>query len=188
MKKIELKSLYRFDEELEAYYIDIQLENYRDAYSDWDYSALNNRDLNDDLMKYLLECIYELKTKNKIIIAFHILHQIRDDSRENRTKEGIYNYFNYKIRQIKNQRLRLIRDTFYFLLIGTIFLLLGTFISHFTGEAIIINLISEGFLIGGWVMIWEMFSIWFFNIKELSSIIKIYVHLMKVPIIFKYSD
>ncbi|MFA9378313.1 MAG: hypothetical protein ACERKZ_16450 [Lachnotalea sp.] len=188
MKKIELKSLYQYDQELGAYYIDIQLENYRDAYSDWDYSALNNRDLNDDLMKYLLECIYELTSKNKIIIVFHILYQIRDNTRENRTREGISNYFNYKIRQIRNQRFRLIRDTFYFLLIGTLFLFVGTIMSHFSNETIVTNLISEGFFIGGWVMIWEMFTTWFFNIKELSNVIKNYVRLKDVPIMFKYSD
>jgi hypothetical protein len=188
MKKIDLKRLYRYDMEKELYYIDIQLEDYRDAYSSWDYSSLNNRDLDDDLTEYLLECAYELTAKNKIMIDFHILHQDKDDTREERTREGIYNYFNYEIRKLSNQRLRLIRDTFYFFLIGSIFLLAGSIIAHLFTETIVTNLISEGFFIGGWVMIWEMFTTWFFNINKLTHTIKTYRKLRDIPIIFTYAD
>lgn len=188
MKKIELNRLYRYDKENEIYYIDVQLEDYRDAYSNWDYSSLSNRDLDDDLTEYLLECTFELAAKNKIVIDFHLLHQKRDAVRENRTREGIYNYFNYKLRKLLNQRLRLIRSTFYFFLIGSLFLLAGSVSIQFFAETIITNLISEGFFIGGWVMIWEMFSTWFFNIKDLTHTIKTYKRLRDVPIIFTYSE
>ena len=188
MKKIDLKKLYRYDTEQDLYYIDVQLEDYRDAYSTWDYSSFNNRDLDDELTEYLLECAYELTTKNRIMIDFHILHQRRDGVREDRTKEGIYNYFNYRIRKLSNQRLRLIRDTFYFFMIGSLFLLAGSIIIHLFTETIITNLISEGFFIGGWVMIWEMFTTWFFNINKLTNTIKNYANLREIPIIFTYPD
>jgi multiple sugar transport system permease protein len=57
--------------------LDIQLENYRDAYSTWDYSPFINRDLDDNLMEYLLSCSYEIPRKKAIIIRFHLLHQLR---------------------------------------------------------------------------------------------------------------
>ncbi|WXR61062.1 hypothetical protein WG909_12280 [Peptostreptococcaceae bacterium AGR-M142] len=188
MDKINLRNLYRYDSKTKTYYIDIQLEDYRDAYSDWDYSPFNNRDLDDDLTEYLLECSYELNGRKNIIIVFHILHQKKNLLRENKSREGMYNYFQYKIRKLNNQRVRLIKNTLNFFLIGIVLLLLRYITEINFQKSIITQLIEESFIIGGWVMIWEMFSTWFFNVKELSNNIKQYKKLKNIKIIFIYNE
>lgn len=187
MKEKELRKLYRYSETENAYYLDISLENYRDAYSNWDYSPFNNRDLDDDLMDYLLSCSYEIPRKKTIIIQFHLLHQLRDVSREQKSIHGMYNFFQYRIRKIKSDRFHLIRNTISFLFIGTALL----FIANITGanipDAFLNKLLSEGLSIGAWVMIWEMFSIWFFKVNSLSNRIKHYQRLGKATIAFTYN-
>lgn len=188
MKKIELSRLYRYNEIKNLYYIDVQLENYRDAYSDWDFSPFINRDLDDDLNEYLLECSYELSKKVNLCIVFHILNQSKSILKENKSREGMSNYFNYRIRKMHNQRIRLFRNTISFLIIGSVLLFVGSLLGKAFDHSMIINLASEGFFIGGWVMIWEMFSTWFFNIRELTQTIKHYTRLSDTPIIFKYNE
>lgn len=188
MEKIDLKELYRYNPKKNIYFIDVQLEDYRDAYSDWDYSPFDNRDLDDDLTEYLLECSYELTRKTNIVIVFHILHQEKDEKREKRSRQGMYNYFGYTIRKLSNQRIRLIKDTGSFFIIGIALLSAGTVVHGFFAESMVLDLIGESFFIGGWVMIWEMFSTWFFNIKDLSHMIKHYIRLRNTPIIFTYNN
>ncbi len=96
MKMKDLKRLYKYNHEKKTFVIDVQLEDYRDAYSEWDFSPFNNRDLDDDLTEYLLECSYEIPAKMPLVINFHILNQEKNDSREKKSISGMYNYFEYE--------------------------------------------------------------------------------------------
>ncbi len=187
MKLKELKRLYKYNKEMDAFIIDVQLEDYRDAYSEWDFSPFNNRDLDDDLTEYLLECSYEIPIKMPFIISFHILNQEKNASREKKSIKGMYNYFEYEIRKLKNHRMRLIRDTIAFFLIGSILLVSGALLEEYLSKGILTKVISEGFSIGGWVMIWEMFYAWFFDIKKISYKIRHFGKLKDSEIEYTYT-
>jgi hypothetical protein len=186
MKLKELKRLYTYNEEKKTFIIDVQLEDYRDAYSEWDFSPFNNRDLDDDLTEYLLECSYEIPAKMPLIINFHILNQAKNDSREQKSIKGMYNYFEYEMRKLKNHRMRMIRDTIAFFAVGSILLLSGALLESYLPHSILNRVLIEGFSIGGWVMIWEMFSAWFFDIKKISYKIKHFMKLNESTIAYTY--
>ncbi len=188
MKLKELNKLYRYSEESDSYHVDIRLEDYWDAYSSWDYSPYINREMNDDLLEYLMSCSYEIPRKKALIVEFHLMKGVSDASREKKSTEGMYNFFGYKIRQAKNERMRMFRDTLTFLLLGTFLLILSYVASNFIDNALLQELVSEGLIIGAWVMIWEMFYIWFFQINKMTFEIKHYKRLTKSQIIFKYEN
>ncbi len=62
----------------------------------------------------------------------------------------------------------MIKDIARFLLLGSALLVLGFYLKEVYSDSIVLTLLSEGFFIGGWVMLWEMFSAWFFEIKKLK--------------------
>ncbi|MBN2259875.1 MAG: hypothetical protein JW702_05000 [Clostridiales bacterium] len=188
MKDKELKKIYRHTQKSNAYHIDIRLEDYWDAYSSWDYSPFVNRDLDEDLLEYLMSSSYEIPRKYSIIIDLHLMKGISDERREQKSREGMYNYFKYKIRQAKNERFRMFRDTITFLLLGTVMLLLSYVARSLITNNIAQELVSEGLVIGAWVMIWEMFYIWFFQINQLSYKIKHYTRLTSSNIVFQYEN
>jgi len=188
MKDKELRKIYRFSSKDNAYYLDIQLEDYRDAYSEWDYSPFINRDLDDDLIEYIMACSYEIPRSRNMIINFHLINQQYDAKREKRSIQGMYNYFDYRLRKIRNTRIRTFRDTIAFLVVGSILLVLGALADRYISGSIIAQLLSEGLFIGGWVMIWEMFSTWFFNIRNLTYEIKHFLRLKETSIIYEYKD
>lgn len=186
MKMKDLKRLYKYNHEKKTFVIDVQLEDYRDAYSEWDFSPFNNRDLDDDLTEYLLECSYEIPAKMPLVINFHILNQEKNDSREKKSISGMYNYFEYEMRKLKNHRMRMIRDTIAFFMVGSVLLVIGALLDSYLPHTLLTRVLTEGFSIGGWVMIWEMFSAWFFDIKKISYKIKHFMKLKESTIEYTY--
>lgn len=187
MKAKELKKTYTYSKNDHAFHIDVQLEDYRDAYSDWDFSPFVNRDLDEDLTEYLLECSYEIPFKYNLMISFYILNQVKSEARERKSIIGMYNFFDYKIRQLSNQRIRVFRDIFNYLLFGTILLISGTYVDILFPESIGIKVLSEGIFIGGWVMIWEMFSAWIFDLKKISLKRKHFIRLKDTSLVYAYN-
>lgn len=169
MKTKELRKLYPYDELRSAFILDVQLEDYRDAYSTWDFSPFTNRDLDEDLTEYLLECSYEIPLKHKLVINFHMLNQSKDETREKRSIIGMHNYFNYQLRRMNNAKMRVARDIITFLVIGSILLVTGFYLDEIITTSLLASVVSEGLFIGGWVMLWEMFSAWFFDLKKVRD-------------------
>lgn len=188
MKLSELKKAYQYDDHKKAFILNVQLEDYRDAYSNWDFSPFINRDLDDDLSEYLLECSYEIPNKYKLVMNFHIRNHIYDESREEKSIIGMHNFFKYQIKRINNYRLRVIKDIFTFLAIGSVLLLAGFYSSGYSEPSIIYELVSEGLYIGGWVMLWEVFSAWFFDLKKASNKRKQYKRLDASSITYSYDS
>lgn len=186
MKLKELKSIYRYNLEEKKFTIDVQLEDYRDAYSEWDFSPFTNRDLDDDLIEYILECSYEIPLRYFLVFDFHILNQAQDDAREERTIQGMQNFFKHETRKLDNYRMRVIRDIVSFFFVGCVLLFIGFYLSAFLGHSILFSIMSEGFFIGGWVMLWEMFSAWFFEMKKATIKKKHFLRLQVSELKFSY--
>lgn len=188
MKNEELKKIYEYNEKEKLFTISIHLEEYRDVYSNWDFSPYNNRDLDDDLIEYMLECSYEIPIKYNFIIEFHLLNQKYNKEREDKSILGMKNYFSYQLRKLKGQRIRMLKEMTSFLLIGTALLSSAFYLSSLGSSSFFISIITEGFFIGGWVMLWEMFSSWFFDIKKLDLKISHFKRLKESPIKYLYGS
>lgn len=181
-----LKELYRYNPEEESYNVDIELNDYRDVYSEWDYSPFINRDLDEDLLEYLMECSLEISGKHRMIVNFFLPEFLYDKQREERSREGIRHYFSYRERKTKNGRWTLIRNSIILGLIGTFFLITSYFIEFYIQEMVALKLLSEGLMIGAWVAIWEIFSIVFFQVNEINTKLKHYKILKDLPIMYYY--
>ncbi len=186
MKTKELKKLYQFDEERGKFILDVQLEDYRDAYSEWDFSPFINRDLDEDLMEYLLQCSFEIPLKYEIVIKFYILNQTVNESREKRSITGIYNFFQYQIRRLNFQRNGILKRIISFALLGSVLLMSGAYFGDHIERSLITGVLVEGLFIGGWVMLWEMFSAWLFDIKDVRYKKKHFQRLLDAEIQYRY--
>lgn len=182
----ELKKVYKYEEIQKKFILDVQLEDYRDAYSNWDFSPYTNRDLDEDLIEYLLECSNEIPLKYDLILKFYMLNYEASQSREEKSIIGMYNYFKYQQRKLKNHKIRVIKDIVSFTLIGGVLLLVGTYLNEAFNHTLLTSVISEGFFIGGWVMLWEMFSAWFFDMKKVDNKLKHFERFSNTEIIYTY--
>jgi hypothetical protein len=185
MKDKSLKNIYTYDQVTHEYLVKIDLDNYRDVYSEWDYAPMVNRDLDDDLIEFLLESSYEIGLKRKMSIVFFIPKQLEDKKKEERTSLGMQHYFKYQIRRIKGQLMRQIKVSIFFLILGLLFLISATFIQQSFKNGFLMHTLTEGLYIGGWVALWEIFSIWFFQIAEHKRKIKHFKRLQASKLSYK---
>ncbi len=181
-----LKEIYRYKKDDKSYNVDIELDAYRDVYSEWDYSPFINRDLDEDLLDYLIECSLEISTKRKMIVNFFLPNYLFDKGREDRSKEGINHYFSYRIRKTRLHRWSLVRNSLIFGALGALFLVASYYIELSTKDEVILKLVSEGLIIGAWVAIWEIFSILFFQVNELNSKLKHFNRLKELSFRYHY--
>lgn len=188
MKEKFLKEIYRYDETDKSYHVVVDLDTYRDVYSEWDYSPIVNRDLDEDLLEYLMDCSNEIGLKNNMIIDFYIPKDVINTSREVKSIKGFYQYFFYRIRKIKLERFRKIKKMFLLLVIGLIFLSSANLINILSPDKFAATLIGEGLFIGAWVAMWEIFNTIFFHINELNHNIKHYLRLQSSTIKYNVKD
>lgn len=188
VKEKLLREIYKFSSEDKAYHVEIDLDTYRDVYSEWDYSPFVNRDLDEDLIDYVMECSYEITLKRRMIIDFFIPGELFNEKREDRSKEGFSHYFSYQVRKTKGEIVRLVRSTFVFGLIGASLLVGSNFAEGLIPSDFLGNTLYEGLIIGAWVAIWEMFSIWYFEISKLRLKMKHFKRLCDAEIVYHYKS
>lgn len=184
--KFDPRKIYRFDEDNNTFYIDIDLDYYRELYSEWDFSPQRNRDLDENLLDYLLNCCDEIPARYPVAIAINLPATVFDADREERATQGFHNFFTYRIRREKNRYRYYYSKILKYLLIGGLLLLLASMLENFFSGLQHAELLVEGLIIGAWVSIWEVFSVVFFKLSEHRKKIKSYRRLLAAKTVYRY--
>lgn len=185
-KKFDPRQVYRFDPESGSFYIDIALDYYRELYSAWDFSPQYNRDLDEDLVEYLTDCCEELPRRSTLVISMSLPQNVYDPLKEERARKGFSNFFTYQIRRetarSKNYYFKIAK----FLCLGFVLLILAALMKNLFNHTDLTEIFTEGFIIGAWVSIWEVFSILFFKLSEHQQKIATYQRLHRAQISYRY--
>ncbi|WP_208107527.1 hypothetical protein [Halanaerobium saccharolyticum] len=75
-----------------------------------------------------------------------------------------------------------------YILMGITFLITAYLIPESEDLSLLISLLMEGLFVGGWVFLWEAFSIFFFGSRELKDKKKRYFRYLESDILFKYRE
>ncbi|HBH13594.1 MAG TPA: hypothetical protein DDX29_10860 [Clostridiales bacterium] len=184
--KLDPKSLYRYSDEKLCFFIDVQLDGYREIYNEWDFSPLYNRDIDEDLAKYLNNCYMEIPFKAKTIISISVPKEVEDKAREEKSIESFKNYFMYLIRLKNKDKQTLKKKMIYYLILGIGLLSLANFVETIQIMGNYIKILSQGLFIGGWVLFWELFSNIFFELNDIRKNLKIYYKMYYSDIEYSY--
>jgi len=159
--------LYRHDKKKKKIYIDIQLEYYREIYHEWDFAPKHNRDLDEDLLVYLLACAEETPNSYFLEIVCHLPLGIEDKEKEKLSSLSYRNFFYYEVRKLSRQIRRTNLRMLSYGIFGIMMITFGSFIQKASFP--FVEILGEGFFIGGWVLFWELFSNIFFKRSEVRS-------------------
>lgn len=186
MKKTLLKNIYKFDEKKQEYVIDISINHYQELFNDWDASPTWKKDLDPGLIVYLEASSFDIPKKNSISINFSLPLDKKDQNKENRALKGINNHFITSLYFTKLELKYNLRKILYFIILGFTFITIAYLIQN----QIIVNLgfdiLIEGVYIGGWVLLWEAFSLFFFSMHSIRKRKSMYLRFLNSKIFFIY--
>lgn len=185
-EKINLKKLFRYNKEKNAFIIDVSIDYYKDLYNDWDFSPFKRRDLDTDLITFIEESSEEIPLRYKVIINFFIPEEMRDPGKEERSKAGLKNFFKYMLYKVESEQRKAQWRAFKYTVAGLFLVFIAFFVKNFIEQWGYLSFLPEGLIIGGWVFIWEVFTILFFLNSERKVKIKEYKRLIKSEINYNY--
>ncbi len=187
-KKVEIGQIYRYDPKDDAYVIDISLDNYLEIFNDWDRSPLRRKDMNHELFEYLEDASYEIPLKYKTKILFGIPSNVKDKQRQDNAIAGLKNNFRYVIHFINRTLATNNRKSIIYALMGLIFIVLSTIFEQYipVEDPFFLTVLAQGIFVGGWVLLWEAFSLFIFTSYDHRDRRKRYKRYLESKIEFTY--
>ncbi len=184
-KKLETLSLYRTNTENNAYLIEVSLDDYSELFNGWDASPVRRKDLEPELLDYLEEAGTEIPIKQSIEMVFYLPKDKRDAEKDERSITTIQNNFKVVNQMIQKKIERNYRRLLVYVTLSLIFLVAAYLLRNVTTLSLLTNIMIEGFFIGGWFLLWEAFSLFFFDTHEFKIRQKIFKRFIDSKIIFK---
>jgi len=185
-KTLKLSQIYSYSEQDHCYIAQISLDSYSELFNGWDAAPLKRRDLEPDLLDFIERIGIDIPLDEEIKLVFSLPEELKDDVKQNSSKEAIYQNF-FMIRHFINQELKKNnRKIFTYIGMGILFLSITYFFQTLNYDEFPFSILFEGLFIGGWVMFWEAFSLFFFTGNELRLRRKRYIRFSNSTIEFQY--
>ncbi|QHS24215.1 hypothetical protein GWK91_15500 [Virgibacillus sp. MSP4-1] len=188
MKQNFMDQFYTIDQETGEYIIEISLQNYDDVFNTWDSSVYNIRDLDSSLKSFLEECSYDIDSKRSIKLRFNMNNQNKDEKMEALIAEGIRNYFQYSHYIMKKRFSEKRKRSIIYIILSLLFTIVSYFFKAANESELVGEIISLSLTVGGWVFLWETFSLLFIQSSDLRKQKKQFRRIFTAPILFRYVD
>jgi len=185
-KNLKLSQIYQYSDEKQSFLVPISLETYDELFNAWDAAPIKRRDIEPDLLHYLEQVSFEIPMTEKIILLFQLPEEVRDLRKEQIAREAIYHNFTMIRHFINQETKRNNRKMVAYFIIGIIFLSASYLFQNLLNPIFPFSILVDGFFIGGWVMFWEAFSLFFFSGNELRSRKQRYLRYSDSAIEFTY--
>ena len=186
MKKEILERYERSDEG--EIIIDISAKTPEDLYSNFDKkSHFLKKDLNQDLVEYMIESAMEIEREN-FIIRFNFEAKEEGDS-TSRVTNSINKFFTYlqehEHRNMKDMRKK--SSTLFF--IGALIAATSVFMSQseWTDKSIVFGVLAEGLTVAAWVSLWEALATFLVKWMPYKKKVLLYERIAHAKIVFNFS-
>jgi hypothetical protein len=187
----DLKSLYR--REGEFVLIEMELKRLEQLFNTFDPSPFYEKDIDNDAEQYIVDSAREIPMASalKLVIYLPPAEAVKEDA--DSLEEAIHNYFAYRV----NAAARELRLQFHqgrlSLAIGLSFLtacvvLRSILLGVFGSERMVMDIVQEGLLISGWVVMWRPFEMLVYDWWPLWIRKRVYRKLSRMEVSIVPSD
>lgn len=139
--------------------IDVTADRVEELYSNFDRNApFIRRDLDQELVDYLIACAKELSHKS-FAIRFTLDHP-PDENRLARIRRSVHGYFLY-LAELERQKVReMVRRSLILFCIGLAILFVSVWVNKLVGQqrSVVGDVFAEGLTVAAWVSLWEAFA------------------------------
>lgn len=166
--------------------IDVSAARAEDLYSDFDRSApYVRRDLDPDLVDYLIACARELGHE-PFAIGF-TLTDPPDDRKLSRIRRSVNGFFLYLAEVERHKIHQMIRRSAVLFCIGLAILFTSVWVNRALGaeRSVVANVFAEGLTVAAWVSLWEALATFLIEWFPLRRDIRLYRRLADARLIFR---
>lgn len=184
-KRNYLQELYKFDKEKNSYIIEVSLDDYDDVYDDWDPSPFKKRDIETEFNDFILDSSSDIPLKYHLEIHLYLPEGLRAEFKEKALISAYRNNFLFLIGRTVKAKTGSNKKIVTYLILALCFLFVGYFYTNPTGN-IFYKVLKEGIFVGGWVFLWEVFTLVFITSRDFRRELKVYKRLLDADIEFIY--
>ena len=181
------QNLYRLDQDVNAYLVEVSLDDYDDVYDDWDPSPFKKRDIEDEFNDFIVDSSGDIPLSSAISIVLHLPEEKRSEEKEIILVSAYRYFYSYIVQRLKkelnNQRMKALS----YLGLAIIFMSIGYFFTV-EGQSMVFTVLHEGILIGGWVFLWEFIHTLFITGRDKVRDFGIYQRLLNAEVRFEYYE
>ena len=181
-----LETLYRINQETGNYIIDVALDDYLDFFHEWDNAAFKKRDMHPELAEFLNICSEDIPLKKQFEIHFSVENEARDEQKERRILSSYKNYFELFQRVEKKKIKSHLTKAAFLIAISAGLLTVYNILSGYIASTLFTKVLLEGFMIGGWVFMWEALHVITFQRQQHVVRYKETKRFLNAPITFTY--
>lgn len=162
--------------------IKIATQSVEDLYDYYDKkSTFLKKDLSEPLVQYLIQSVDEIGN-SPFVIEFYFENNTTIASTKEKIQNSIADYFAY-MQEVEQKKMKeQIRNSFIFMVIGFCFVSLALFLGR--NETFILEIISEGAMVGGWVSLWEALATFLIRWLPLRKKLTIFKNIANASILF----
>ncbi|HEU5141074.1 MAG TPA: hypothetical protein VFT51_13955 [Bacillales bacterium] len=186
MKRHFLDQFYTIDSETGDYIIEISLNSYDDVFNSWDSSVYNIRDLDSSLKSFLEECSHDIDLRSKVTLRFHMRDESGKPATENTVVGGLRNYFNYRLHFLRKHAYQERKKVLGYIAVSLVLTFFSFYLPAVIEMGIVRKVFLQGLQLGGWVFLWEAFTLLFLQGGTARKKRKEYKRLLDAPIRFRY--
>jgi hypothetical protein len=181
------QNLYRFDPDSKTYLVEVSLDDFDEVYDDWDPSPFKRRDIEDEFNDFIVDSSGDVPLSAGISIVLHLPEGKRSAEKESMLVSAYRYFYGYIVqrlsKELEAQRFRAVS----YLLLSLIFLSIGYFFTV-EGRSMVLTVLQEGILIGGWVFLWEFITTLFISGREKVREHRLYQRLENAEVRFVYHE
>lgn len=165
--------------------IDVSTEKVEDLYSNFDKkSHFLKKDLNQDLVDYIIECATEIG-EERFLIRFNFESK-SDDESASRLNNSVKRYFLYLQEHEHTKMREMYTKSGKLLVLGAVIATVSILMSQseFMSKSIAFAVISEGLNVAAWVSLWEALAIFLLKWTPYKKKIALYERISNAKIVF----
>jgi len=166
--------------------IDVAADRIEALYNNFDKSApFIRRDLDPDLVKYLVDCVREIG-RCPFLIRFTLTHA-PDESRLSRIQNSIDGYFRYLADSERDGIANMFRRSAILFAIGVMILFISVWLNQWLGHerSVVANVFGEGLTVAAWVSLWEALAVFLIEWYPHRRKIRLFERLATAPLQFR---
>jgi hypothetical protein len=176
VKRGKRKVLERYERKADGTFIlDVAAPKVEDLYEFYDRTApYVKRDLDQDLVEYLIACARELRSEDFVIRL--TLESSPGEDQLARVKNSITNFFSYLTEMERHKTHNLVRRSMVLLGIGLGIFAISVWVNAVVeaSPGVVQNVLAEGLTVAAWVSLWESLAIFIIDWGPQRRNIKLY--------------